>query len=54
MKLIKIHCKHICKSHSEPLVQLIYANKSVKKDNSLSAQVNTLDIQQSGCTLLFI
>jgi hypothetical protein len=28
VNLIKIYCKHICKCHNEPHVQLIYANKN--------------------------
>jgi hypothetical protein len=31
MNLIKIRYKHICKCHKETPIQLIYANKNVKK-----------------------
>jgi hypothetical protein len=32
VNLTKIYCKHICKYHHVSPVQLLYANKNVKKE----------------------
>jgi hypothetical protein len=42
VNLTKIHCKHICKYHNISPVQLLYANKSFKKNTRQGAFKSTI------------